>query len=155
MYQISSNRIHKIKVKVDAGSKRPSLVHQAIKILLNEPSLAIKLNPSADLKYLDIKGIDILNDIIDLVDNNHSTKVATIIHHFEDDKLRNFLAELAIEDVLVNPEELEKEFDDIVLSLKKANQRKELTGLLKKAKNKSLSKSDEERLAELTNIPKN
>ena len=81
--------------------------------------------------------------------------MATIIHHFEDDKLRNFLAELAIEEVLVNPEELEKEFDDIVLSLKKANQRKELKGLLKKAKNKSLSKSDEERLAELTNIPKN
>ncbi len=145
----------KIKAKGDAGSKRPTLVHQAIKILLNEPSLAIKLNPSVDLKYLDIKGIDILNDIIDLVDNNHSTKVATIIHHFEDDKLRNFLAELAIEDILVNPGELEKEFDDIVLSLKKANQRKELNSLLKKAKNKSLSKYDEKRLAELTNIPKN
>ena len=72
----------------------------------------------------------------------------------KDDKLKNFLAELAIEDLLVNPGELEKEFDDIVLSLKKANQRKELNGLLKKAKNKSLNKSDEERLAELTNIPK-
>ena len=94
----------KIKAKGDAGSKRPTLVHQAIKILLNEPSLAIKLNPSADLKYLDIKGINILNDIIDLVNNNLSIKVATIIHHFEDDKLRNFLAELATEDILVNPE---------------------------------------------------
>ena len=81
--------------------------------------------------------------------------MATIIHHFEDDRLRNFLAELAIEEILVNPEELEKEFNDIVLSLKKANQRKELKSLLKKVKNKSLSKSDEERLAELTNIPKN
>ena len=145
----------KIKAKGDAGSKRPTLVHQAIKILLNEPSLAIKLNPGVDLKYLDIKGINILNDIIDLVNNNLSIKVATIIHHFEDDKLRNFLAELATEDILVNPEELEKEFDDIVLSLKEANKRKELNGLLKKAKNKSLNKSDEERLAELTNIPKN
>ena len=145
----------KIKAKGDAGSKRPTLVHQAIKILLNEPSLAIKLNPSADLKYLDIKGIAILKDIIDLVENNHSIKVATIIHHFEDDRLKNFLAELAVEEILVNPEELEKEFNDIVLSLKKANQRKELNSLLKKVKNKSLSKSDEERLAELTNIPKN
>ena len=69
--------------------------------------------------------------------------------------MKNFLAELAIEEILVNPEELEKEFNDIVLSLKKANQRKELNSLLEKAKNKSLSKSDEERLAELTNIPKN
>ena len=69
--------------------------------------------------------------------------------------MKTFLAELAIEEILVNPEELEKEFNDIVLSLKKANQRKELNSLLKKVKNKSLSTSDEERLAELTNIPKN
>ena len=69
--------------------------------------------------------------------------------------MKNFLAELAIEEILVNPEELEKEFNDIILSLKKANKRKELNGLLKKAKNKSLSEPDEERLAELTNIPKN
>tara|TARA_B100000475_G_scaffold201033_1_gene187174 strand:- start:3939 stop:5669 length:1731 start_codon:yes stop_codon:yes gene_type:complete len=144
----------KVKAKGDTG-KRPTLVHQAIKILLNKPSLAIKLNPNVHLKYLNIKGIDILNDIIDLVHDNESIKVATIIHHFEDEKLRNYLGDLAVEEILVNPEELEIEFDDIALSLKKANLRKELNGLLEKAKNKSLSKSDEERLVELTNIPKN
>ena len=83
-----------------------------------------------------------------------SIKVATIVEHFENNKLRSFLAELAVEEVLVNPSELEKEFDDIVLSLKKANLKKELNNLLEKAKNKSLSESDEKRLMELTNNPK-
>ncbi len=137
------------------SSKRPTLVHQAIKILLNKPSLGIKITPNVHLKYLDIKGVDILNDIIGLVHNNKEIKVATIVQHFENEKLRSFLSGLAIEEILVSPEELEKEFDDIMLSLKKANQRKELNGLLEKAKNKSLSKLDEKRLKELTNNPKN
>ena len=87
--------------------------------------------------------------------DNQSIKVATIVQHFENEKLRNFLAELAIEEILVNPSELEKEFDDIVLSLKKANLKKELNTLLEKAKSKSLSETDEQRLKELTNNPNN
>ncbi|GIS41043.1 MAG: hypothetical protein Ct9H90mP13_08890 [Pseudomonadota bacterium] len=67
---------------------------------------------------------------------NQSIKVATIVQHFENKKLRNFLAELAIEEILVSSSEMEKEFNDIVLSLKKANLKKELNTLLEKAKSK-------------------
>ncbi|MEC9064706.1 MAG: toprim domain-containing protein, partial [Pseudomonadota bacterium] len=141
--------------KMSAKTNRPTLIHQAIKILLHEPSLGIKLNPNDDLKFIDLKGIDILNDIIGLVHNNQSIKVATIVQHFENERLRIFLGELAIEEILLNPSEMEKEFDDIVLSLKKANLKKELNNLLEKAKSKSLSEADEKRLKELTNIPKN
>ena len=81
--------------------------------------------------------------------------MATIVQHFENEKLRSFLAELAIEEILVNPSELEKEFDDIVQSLKKSNLKKELNTLLEKAKSKSLSNADEKRLKELSNNPKN
>ena len=131
------------------------LIYQAIKILLHDPSLGIKLTPNDDLKFIDLKGIDILNEIIDLVHYNQSIKVATIVQHFENEKLRNFLAELAIEEILVSSSEMEKEFNDIVLSLKKANLKKELNTLLEKAKSKSLNKTDEKRLKELTNNPKN
>ena len=103
----------------------------------------------------DLTGIDTLNEIIDLANDNQSIKVATIIQHFENEKLRNFLEELAIEEILVNPSELEKEFDDIALSLKKANLKKELNSLLEKAKSKSLNETDKKRLKELTNNPKN
>ena len=105
--------------KKSTKTKRPTLVHQAIKILLHDPSLGIKLTPNDDLKFIDQKGIDILNEIIGLVHNNQSIKVATIVQHFENKKLRNFLAELAIEEILVSSSEMEKEFNDIVLSLKK------------------------------------
>ena len=141
--------------KKSGKAKRPTLVHQAIKILLHDPSLAIKLIPNDDLKFIDQKGIDILNEIIDLVHNNQSIKVATVVQHFENEKLRKFLAELAIEEILVSPSELETEFDDIVLSLKNANLKKELNTLLEKAKSKALSETDEKRLKELTNKPKN
>jgi 23S rRNA maturation-related 3'-5' exoribonuclease YhaM len=89
------------------------------------------------------------------VHNNQSIKVATVVQHFENEKLRKFLAELAIEEILVSPSELETEFDDIVLSLKNANLKKELNTLLEKAKSKTLSETDEKRLKELTNKPKN
>jgi DNA primase len=135
--------------------KRPTLVHQAIKALLHQPSLGIKLSTNEHLKHIDLKGIDILKEIIGLVHSNASIKVATIVQHFDNDKLRSFLAELAVEEILVNSSELEKEFDDIVLSLKKANLKKELNSLLEKAKKKSLSESDEKRLMELTNNPNN
>jgi len=144
-----------IKTAKNEKSKRPTLIHQAIKILLHEPSLGIKLLPNDDLKFIDLKGVDILNEIIGLVHNNQSIKVATIVQHFENEKLRSFLAELAIEEILVNPSELEKEFDDIVQSLKKSNLKKELNTLLEKAKSKSLSNVDKKRLKELSNNPKN
>ncbi|MDB3990622.1 DNA primase [Gammaproteobacteria bacterium] len=133
--------------------RRPTLIHQAIKALLHQPSLGIKLSENEHLKHIDLKGIDILKEIMGLVNSNPSIKVATIVEHFENDKLRSFLAELAVEEILVNSSELEKEFDDIVLSLKKTNLKKELNSLLEKAKNKSLSESDEKRLIELTNNP--
>ena len=133
--------------------KRPTLVHQAIKALLHQPSLGIKLSAKEHLNHIELKGIDILKEIIGLIHSNASIKVATIVEHFENDKLRSFLAELAVEEILVNSSELEKEFDDIVLSIKKANLKKELNSLLEKAKNKSLSESDEKRLMELTNNP--
>jgi len=133
--------------------KRPTLVHQAIKALLHQPSLGIKLSAKEHFNHIDLKGIDILKEIIDLVHSNASIKAATIVEHFENDKLRSFLAELAVEEILVNSSELEKEFDDIILSLRKVNLKKERNSLLQKAKNKSLSKSDEKRLMELTNNP--
>ena len=79
--------------------------------------------------------------------------MGTIIQHFENGGNGKFLAELATEEILVNPSELEKEFDDIVLRLKKMNLNKELNTLLQKAQSKSLSKMDEERLRELSNNP--
>ena len=150
---IKEKQKRKERTKEEKNS-RPTLVRQAIKILLHKPSLGIKLLPNNDLKYIDIKGVDILNDIIDLVHDNQSIKVGTIIQHFENGGNGKFLAELATEEILVNPSELEKEFDDIVLSLKNTNLKKELNTLLQKAQSESLSKMDEERLRELSNNPK-
>ncbi|MDP6147383.1 MAG: DNA primase [Gammaproteobacteria bacterium] len=151
-----STEIQKPRKEVKRESiKRPTLVHQAIRVLLHQPSLGTKLSPNDHLEFINLKGVDILKEIIGLVHDNESIKVATIVQHFENDQLRRFLAELAVEEIIVNASELEKEFDDIVLSLKKANTKKELNSLLEKAKNKDLSESDEKRLKELTNNPKN
>jgi DNA primase len=144
------------KVKRNNKSRkieRPTLIHQAIKILMHQPNLGTKIDLKKDLKFLDQKGIDILKEIIDLIANNQSIKVATIIQHFDNKKLGDFLAGLALEEIIVSESELTKEFDDIVSSLKKADSKKELNILLEKLRTKTISPTDNKRLQELTNNP--
>ena len=88
-----------------------------------------------------------------MIANNQSIKVATIIQHFDNEKLGDFLAGLALEEIILSESELTKEFDDIVSSLKKADSRKELNILLEKLRTKTISPTDNKRLQELTNNP--
>ena len=137
--------------KVSSQTKRPSLIKQAIQILLHKPELARTIiDISNQFNFIDEKGIDIFREIARLVNEKDKVKLATIIEHFPDPKLQGYLSKLATEQNLINDNELASEFDDIIKRLNIQDQRKELTSLISKAKKGSLNDKDQNRLKELS-----
>ena len=132
------------------AKKRPSLIKQAIQILLHKPELVRTINISNQFKFIDEKGIDVFRKIARLVNEKDKVKLATIIEHFSDPKLQEYLSKLATEQNLIKDNELASEFDDIIKRLDLQDQRKELTSLISKAKKSNLNDSDQSRLKELS-----
>ena len=129
---------------------RPSLINQAIRILLHKPELGKIVDLNNQFKHLDQKGINVLREIIQLIHTKDSIKLATIIEHFQDQKLQRYLSQLAMDEGLIDKDEMLSEFNDITQRLNTQDQRKELTLLIERAKNKSLNDQDAKRLKELS-----
>jgi len=138
------------KGKDSYQKKRPSLIKQAIQILLHKPELARMIDSINQFKFINAKGIDVLRKIAHLVNEKDKVKLATIIQHFPDPKLQGYLSELATTKILVHPNDLVIEFDDIIKRLDVLDQRKELTNLISKAKKSNLDDNDQSRLKELS-----
>ena len=129
---------------------RPSLINQAIRILLHKPELGKSIDLNNQFKHLDHKGISVLREIIQLINTKDSIKLATIIEHFQDQKLQRYLSQLAMDEGLINKDEMLNEFNDITHRLDVQDLRKELATLIERAKNKSLNDQDTKRLTELS-----
>ena len=129
---------------------RPSLINQAIRILLHKPELGKMIDLNNQFKHLDQKGVNVLKEIIQLIHAKDSIKLATIIEHFQDQKLQRYLSQLAMDEGLINKNEMLSEFNDITQRLNIQDLRKEMTILIEQAKNKSLNDQDTSRLKELS-----
>jgi len=129
---------------------RPSLINQAIRILLHKPELGKMIDLNNQFKHLDQKGIGVLREIIQLIHTKDSIKLATIIEHFQDQKLQRYLSQLAMGDGLINKDEMLSEFNDITQRLNAQDLRKELAILIERAKSKSLNEEDTKRLKTLS-----
>ena len=129
---------------------RPSLINQAIRILLHKPELGKMIDLNNQFKHLDQKGINVLKEIIQLIHAKDSIKLATIIEHFQDQKLQRYLSQLAMDEGLINKNEMLSEFNDITQRLNIQDLRKEMKILIEQAKNKSLNDQDASRLKELS-----
>jgi DNA primase len=136
--------------KIRSQTNRPSLIKQAIQILLHKPELARSVDANNQFKFIDERGIEVFKKIARLVNEKDKVKLATIIEHFPDPKLRGYLSELATEQILINDNELANEFGDITKRLDIQDQRKELKKLISKAKKSNLNGNDEKRLIELS-----
>ena len=129
---------------------RPSLINQAIRILLHKPELGKMIDLNNQFRHLDQKGIGVLREIIQLIHTKDSIKLATIIEHFQDQKLQRYLSQLAMGDGLINKDEMLSEFNDITQRLNAQDLRKELAILIERAKSKSLNEEDTKRLKALS-----
>ena len=118
--------------------------------MLHKPELGKSIDLNNQFKHLDHKGISVLREIIQLINTKDSIKLATIIEHFQDQKLQRYLSQLAMDEGLINKDEMLSEFNDITHRLDIQDLRKELAILIERAKNKPLNDQDTKRLQELS-----
>ena len=96
------------------GMHTPKLLANAIRLLLNEPAAAVEAAPGEpDLDGLDIKGIQVLQEILTLVRTRPGIGCAGILEHFRATPWEGRLRELAAEQPLLGEgADLEREFRD-------------------------------------------
>ena len=129
---------------------RPSLIKQAISILLHYPNLLNNITIEDRLNHINEKGIDILKKIIALTQGKDSIRLATILEHFQDKKIRQHLQNLSLETLIVRESEIQNEFQDILNRLYILNNKTEMKVLLKKASQNNLTKLEKSRFIELS-----
>ena len=146
------NKIQKFSFKNQKklSKNRPSLIRQAIKILMHYPHLVREINEKIEFKHVNEKGINILREIITLIQSNESIKVASIIEHFSDSKIKKHLKAMALKQLIISQIEAKNELHEIILRLNERNTRSELKKLVSKAKNNALTESERKRFLALS-----
>ena len=132
------------------SKSKPSLIRQAIKILMHYPEVVREISESKEFKHIHEKGIDILREIITLIQSNESIKLATIIEHFNDQIIKEQLKSVQQEKLILSQMEAKNELHEIVLRLNERNTRSELKKLVSKTKNNALTESERKRFLALS-----
>ncbi|HIB25693.1 MAG TPA: DNA primase [Gammaproteobacteria bacterium] len=151
-HQDQTYRIQKISLQTQKtpSTHRPSLIRQAINILMHYPEVVREISEEKEFKHIHEKGIDILREIITLIQSNESIKLATIIEHFNDQKIKEHLKSMTVEKLIISQMEAKNELHEIVLRLNERNTRSELKKLVSKAKNNALTESERKRFLALS-----
>jgi DNA primase len=130
--------------------RRPSLIRQAIKILIHYPNLARKINLKKTFNFIDEKGIKIFDEILNLIQSRESIKSATISEHFQDKKIRVHLKKMIAEPLLISEKEAKNELNEIITRLYEKDNKSEFKTLVNKAKENELSQTERDRFLELS-----
>ncbi len=130
--------------------RRPSLIRQAIKILIHYPDLAKNINLEKTFHFIDDKGIKVFDEILNFIQSRESIKSATISEHFQDKNIRVQLKKMIAEPLLISEQEATNELNEIVTRLYEKNQNAEFKALVNKAKDNELSQTERDRFLELT-----
>jgi len=133
--------------------RRPSLIRQAIKILINYPNLARRINLKKAFNSIDrkeLRGIKIFDEILNFIQRRESIKSATIIEHFQDKKIRVHLKKIIAEPLLISEKEAKNELNEIVTRLYEKDNNSEFKALINKARENELNQTERNRFLELS-----
>jgi len=151
-HQNKKNKIQKntLQNKKTQSKNRPTLIRQGIHILMHYPELLLEINEEKEFNHIDDKGIDTFREIMTLILSNESIKVATIIEHFNDSKIKDHLKVMATQSLIISQIKAKNELREIILRLNEKNTRSELKKLVNKAKNDLLTASEKKRFSILS-----
>jgi len=96
---------------------RMSLVRKAVFLLLHSPGLAQRAGDPQRLAGLDLRGVTLLIEMLELLQQNPHFNTGTLLEHWRQDSKGPFLARLAQQELLISAEEMEQEFLDVLQRL--------------------------------------
>jgi DNA primase len=150
---ITRTRLESFSVHRSQPRKSPNLsrspVRLAIALLLHEPSLAKQVNDQDFLAELEIPGLSLLLELVELIKNRpHINSAAALLSHFEETETGNVLNRLIQGRMLIDPGDYEKEFLGILVQLRRrySPDKRLYEELIRKGGFEALSEQEKEKL---------
>ena len=131
---------------------RRSLVRSAIVLLLQQPALALELEPPFRFATLQQPGIDLLVDLLGLVYERPDIRTGALVEHFAGQEVHDSLQSLAAIDLPGDPDAWRTEFLDAIERLDRMTIHQRLEELQAAIRAGGLSSLDEAQKAELREL---
>ena len=128
---------------------RLSDIRSAISMLLQNPKLAQLVTAESPIKTLNLRGMEILNQLLDQAQEHEGVTTARLLERHRQESHFNALEKLASHDHLLGAEEIESEFLSLLDKLLAQSSETELDDLLEKSKHEPLNTQEKTRLNEL------
>ena len=125
----------------------PSALRLALTLLLQQPELASLINPP--LPTLNIRGFNLLNDVIALLQENPTLTTGALLEHWRDKEEGKLLAKLTQTEHMIPEKGIQSEFLGSIQNLRNLSKRQAIDHLLAKASQMTLTQEEKEQLNEL------
>lgn len=131
------------------AAARPSLVRQAIALLVNFPAIGAEITAPAELARVRQKGAPLLIELLELTRTNPGLTPGAVVERFRERAEGPHLAELLTEPVLVSDAAAARELADSLQRIVSADCEERLAELVSKAASSGLSAAEKEEFRRL------
>ncbi|MFQ5488299.1 MAG: DNA primase [Gammaproteobacteria bacterium] len=135
-----------VRVSQRPGGKEMSLVRRAVVLLLHQPALAREAGEPGQLRGLDLPGVDLLIEMLELLQENPHFNTGTLLEHWREHRYGAHLTRLAQQEEHLKAEDMVREFADVLQRLRAQRIVQEIETLYRKP---SLEEADKRRLQAL------
>jgi DNA primase len=132
-----------------AESTMPTPMQQAVSMLLQYPELAQQICDRSVYQTLNLKGAEVLNNLLKILHIHPQLTAASLFEHWRDTPYSQQLAKLAMRELLIPTEGLVEQFNDTLKSLIKLDIEQKLHHFQEKAVNGILSDNEKAEYAQL------
>lgn len=126
-------------------------VRRALQLLLEKPELAGEVHDMDSLKAVEIAGVPLLTQVIELMQANPKISVGTVMEHWRGHDAGKHLSRLASMELPVPEEGMRQEFHDALQRLRESGRHQRSRKLLARAETDRLSEAEQRELNELLN----
>ncbi len=125
-----------------SGHRQMSLVRHAVFLLLHRPQLASQAGDPARLKDLDLRGVPLLVEMLELLRENPHFNTASLLEHWREDSNGPYLVRLAQQELLISEDEMAREFEDVLKRLDRQRIEQRIQALSEKARTMAWSEEE-------------
>lgn len=137
-----------------APQEPPSVVRLAVAMLVQHPGLARNVPDPGAFRDLELPGIELLRDLMNLLQDKADLNTAAIIENFSDSEHKHNLAKLAFWQHPALDQDVEAEFTGVMERLNAIAARQKTARLLQKKDAGELNQTEKDELARLLSLKK-
>lgn len=118
---------HKRPVKMRSEQAPPSLMQQAISLLVQHPEAALSVENIDNYKQLDLPGISLLTELLEKCQTTPNLNTGALLTHWPDERIRKQLAKLAMRELLIPLEGIGTELQGLLSRLAELDHAQKIT----------------------------